>query len=112
MTEIIPAAVKLAAKRGFIRTTFQAYAATLSTGVPSAAVIVAVIQDPTGWLLAGITVALAVVTPPLAGVASYMSITAKGLPGEYSDATLVAQSVLAPSDQAADQSSAIARVVP
>jgi len=80
---VIPAAVKLAAKRGFIRTTAQAYAATLTTGVPSATAILALIQNPTGWLLAGITVALALVSPPIAGLASYLSITAKGVPDEY-----------------------------
>lgn len=79
----IPAATKLAAKRGFIRTTAQAYAATLTTGIPSATAIVALVQDPTGWLLAGITVALALASPPLAGVASYLSITAKGIPDDY-----------------------------
>lgn len=43
--QIVPAAVKLAAKRGFIRTTAQAYAATLTTGIPSATAIVALIQS-------------------------------------------------------------------
>jgi hypothetical protein len=83
---LVPAPVKLAAKRGFIRTTSQAYAATLTTGIPSAAAIVTLVQDPTGWLLAGITLALAVVSPPAAGLASYLSITAKGLPEEYAAA--------------------------
>lgn len=83
---IVPAAVKLAAKRGFIRTTFQSYAATLTAGLPSAAAIVALVQDPTGWALAGVTVALALVSPPAAGLASYLSITAKGLPEEYAAA--------------------------
>lgn len=86
---IIPEAVKIAAKRGFVRTTFQSYAATLTAGVPSAAAIVALIQDPTGWLLAGITVGLAVVAPPAAGLASYLQITAKGLPEEYVAAAAV-----------------------
>lgn len=88
MTSIIPADVKLAAKRGFIRTTYQAYAATLGAGLPSAIAIVALIQDPTGWLLAGITVGLALVSPPAAGVASYLSITAKGLPDDYLPAAI------------------------
>lgn len=81
--QIVPATVKLAAKRGFVRTTAQAYAATLTTGIPSATAIVALIQDPTGWLLAGITVGLAMVTPPVAGLASYLSIISKGVPEEY-----------------------------
>lgn len=88
MSQIIPPAVKLAAKRGFVRTTSQAYAATLGTAVPSATAIVALIQDPTGWLLAGVTVGLALVSPPLAGLASYLSITARGLPDDYLPAAL------------------------
>ncbi|MGA6128845.1 MULTISPECIES: hypothetical protein [unclassified Microbacterium] len=87
-TEIVPTSTKLAAKRGFVRTTAQAYAATLSAGLPSAAVIVAVIQDPTGWLLAGITIALTLASPPAAGLASYLSIVSNGVPGEYVEAAL------------------------
>lgn len=88
--KLIPDATKLAAKRGFVRTTFQAYAATLGTGVPSAVAIVALIQDPTGWLLAGVTVVLAVVSPPLAGLASYFTIASTGIPVEYVEAALEA----------------------
>lgn len=86
--ELVPQHVKLAAKRGFIRTTYQAYAATLTTGIPSATAILTLVQDSTGWLLAGITAGLAVVTPPLAGLAAYMSITAKGLPEDYVPAAI------------------------
>ena len=88
MSQIIPPAVELAAKRGFLRTTAQAYAATLTTALPSATVIVATLQDPTAWLLAGITVGLALVSPIAAGAASYLSITAKGLPDDYLPAAL------------------------
>lgn len=84
MTEkLIPADVMLAAKRAFVRTTAQAYAATLATGIPSAAAIVQLVQDPTGWLLAGVTLGLAVVTPPLAGLASYLTMLSKGIPDDY-----------------------------
>lgn len=83
MSNVIPENVRLAAKRAFVRTTYQAYAATLSAGLPSATAIVALIQNPTGWLLAGITVALAVVSPLAAGAAAYLQWTAKGLPDDY-----------------------------
>lgn len=109
-TSVIPAALNLAAKRAFIRTTYQAYAATLTTGIPSAAAIVALIQDPTGWLLAGVTLALAVVSPPLAGLASFASIISKGLPADYGDVTLVGQAVVSESESVADQQAALARV--
>lgn len=107
---LIPAALKLAAKRGFVRTTFQAYAATLTTGIPSATAIVALVQDQTGWLLAGITLALAVVSPPLAGLASYMMITSNGLPKDYQDVTLVEQAIAHPMDAVGDQQAALTRV--
>ena len=70
-------------KRSFLRTTAQAYAATLTTGIPSATAIVALIQDSTGWLLAGVTLGLALVSPPVAGLASYLSIISKGVPEDY-----------------------------
>lgn len=108
--EIIPAAEKLAAKRAFIRTTYQAYAATLSTGLPSAAAIVTLIQDSTGWLLAGITVGLALVSPLVAGAAAYAQ-NRGGLPQEYRDATLVAQAALPDVDRDGDQQAAVARVL-
>ena len=82
-TSLVPTATVIAAKRGFIRTTAQAYAATLTTGIPSATAIVALIQDPTGWLLAGVTLGLALVSPPVAGLASYLSILSNGVPGDY-----------------------------
>ncbi|GAB2457443.1 hypothetical protein [Xylanimonas ulmi] len=84
-TRIVPDDVVLAAKRGFLRTTFQAYAATLTTGLPGAAAIVAFVQDdsPGKWIAAGITIALALLSPPAAGLASYLSITSKGIPEDY-----------------------------
>lgn len=81
--EVVSPELRIAAKRGFIRTTAQSYASTLGAGLPAAAVIVALIQDPTGWLLAGITLALALASPPLGGLASYLNIISKGLPDSY-----------------------------
>jgi len=81
---VVPAGVVLAAKRGFVRTTAQAYAATIPTGGISVAAIVAFAESP-DWIVAGITVAAAVLSPPLAGLASYLSIISKGVPAEYQD---------------------------
>ncbi|MFF2388945.1 hypothetical protein [Agromyces sp. NPDC058104] len=86
--KIVPEGVKLAAKRGFVRTTAQAYAATLATGIPTAAAVVQLVNDPAGWLLAGVTVGLAIVTPVLAGGAAYLSILSKGIPEAYADASI------------------------
>lgn len=79
----VPPAVRLAARRAFIRTTAQAYATSLATGLPPAAVIAAVLQDSTGWLIAGLTVALALVSPLAAGLVSYLQWIAKGVPDDY-----------------------------
>lgn len=82
MSEVIPAALRLAAKRGLIRTTAQAYAATLTTGL-SASVILGVVTGEQAWLPILITTAIALASPLLAGAASYLSIISKGIPEEY-----------------------------
>lgn len=79
---IIPADVHLAAKRGFVRTTFQAYAATLTTSV-SASTIVSIIQGEVDWTVVIVTLALALVSPLAAGLVSYLNISSQGIPGEY-----------------------------
>jgi hypothetical protein len=81
----IPTAVQVAAKRGFIRTTAQAYASTLTTGV-SATVIVGIVTGAVDPLITGITLGVALVSPLLAGAASYLSIISKGVPEDYTDA--------------------------
>ena len=86
---VIPPAVKIAAKRGFIRTTYQAYAATIPAGGVSAAALIAFAQEP-NWIVAGITVGAALLSPPLAGLASYLNITAKGIPEDYVEAAVEA----------------------
>jgi len=82
---LIPEAVKIAAKRGFIRTTFQAYAATIPSGGISAAVLASVLDSPDPKAVL-VTVAAALLSPPLAGLASYLSITSKGIPEDYQPA--------------------------
>ena len=81
----IPATVVKAAKRGFIRTTAQAYAATLSGGISTTAIL-AVITGEINLLTAGVTLGVALVTPPIAGLASYLSIIGSGVPGDYTAA--------------------------
>jgi hypothetical protein len=108
--KIIPEAVRLAAKRAFVRTTANAYAATLSAGLPTAAAIVQLVRDPSGWLLAGVTVGLALVTPVLAGGASYLSFLSKGIPGDYADGAVSELAVLDDADRNAEVQAAWARV--
>jgi hypothetical protein len=85
MSSLVPAKTKVAAKRGFIRTTAQAYAASLPTGGVSAAAIAATVADPNPVLLVA-TAAAAVLSPPLAGLASYLSILSSGIPEDYTAA--------------------------
>jgi hypothetical protein len=74
---IIPAGVKLAAKRGFIRTATQ----SLSAAIPVAAVTITLSGD---WALGvGLGAAGAVATAIMAGTASALSIISKGIPEEY-----------------------------
>lgn len=79
---IVPEKVKLAAKRGFIRTTTQAYAATIPAGGISAAALAQYVEDPDPLL---ITVAAVTwfASPLLAGLVSYLDIIGKGVPEDY-----------------------------
>lgn len=75
--QIVPAAVKLAAKRGFIRTATQ----SLSAAIPTSAIAIVLSGD--WWLGVGLGVASAAATALMAGAASYLSIISKGVPEEY-----------------------------
>lgn len=106
MTEnIVPASVKLAAKRGFIRTATQ----SLSSVIP----IVAIAIPTTGDALLGLGLgaAGAIVTAILSGTASALSIISSGIPGEYSDAVLVKQAVVTTDEALAKIDVAVSRVL-
>ena len=85
MTKLIPDALTVAAKRGFIRTTAQAYAATLTTGI-SASIVLGVVTGAVELIPTLITLGISLVAPLLAGAASYLSIISRGIPEEYVDA--------------------------
>lgn len=74
---LIPADTQKAAARGFIRTACQ----SLSSAIPTSAIAITLSGD---WAL-GVALGAggAVVTALLAGAASYLSITAKGIPEDY-----------------------------
>ena len=84
--ETIPVEVRLAAKRGFIRTTAQAYAATLTAGAVTS--VVGLIADPSNWLTVTVAVVTAIATPPVAGLASYLNILSNGIPQAYVNAVI------------------------
>lgn len=82
MTDVvIPAATKLAAKRGFVRTAAQ----SLATGfaVPGALTL-AFTGD--GLLALGLGIAGLAFNALLNGAQSALSIVSKGIPGEYTNA--------------------------
>ena len=81
-TNLIPADTLLAAKRGFIRTTAQAYSTSLAGGI-STTVILSVVTGEVALVPTLITAAVAAVSPLLAGGASFLSILSKGVPGDY-----------------------------
>ena len=74
---LIPVDAQRAAARGFIRT----FAQSLSALIPTSAIVVALTGD--WWLAAGLGAAGAVATALMAGLASYLSILANGIPGDY-----------------------------
>lgn len=86
MTKLIPDEVKTAAKRGFIRTTAQGYEGVLAAGI-SANIVVGLIRGEADMLVIGVTAAVALIAPPLAGLRSYLSITRKGIPEDYQPVT-------------------------
>lgn len=79
---IVPPDVHLAAKRGFVRTTVQAFAASIPTAGVSAGAMISLVTDPDPVVL-GCTAAAALLTPLLAGLASYLSILGSGIPADY-----------------------------
>lgn len=83
---LVPAPVVIAAKRGFLRTTAQAFAASIPTGGIAVGTLVASIQDPDPVVIVA-TVAPALLTPVLAGAASALSILSRGIPEDYAAAT-------------------------
>lgn len=74
---LIPADAQRAAARAGIRTAAQ----SLSAAIPTASIVLALTGD--WWLTAGLGALGAVVTALLAGLASYLSILANGIPGDY-----------------------------
>jgi len=87
--QLVPPAVKVAAKRGFIRTASQSIATALAGGVTVAIVTDAVGKAQAGdWVTLAVAAGVAVVTPIINGAQSYFSIIAKGLPEEYIPAAL------------------------
>lgn len=102
---IVPAAVKLAAKRGFIRTATQ----SLSSVIPITAIAIPTTGD--ALLGLGLGVGGAIVTALLAGTASALSIVSNGIPKDYSDVTLVKVSVQEPLQVEANVDAAVSRVL-
>ena len=106
---IVPAAVKLAAKRAFVRTTYQAYAATLAAGI-SYAIIIGLVTGQVDPLATGIHFGVALASPPLAGLVAWLNVTSNGIPKDYTDVALVKQAVNDPDEAAGDIETAMQRV--
>ncbi|MCT2085028.1 hypothetical protein M3D75_02760 [Microbacterium enclense] len=80
--KLIPADAQIAAKRGFIRTTAQAYSTALAGGI-SASVILGVVAGEVQLVPTLIVAGVTLVSPLLAGGASYFSILSRGIPAAY-----------------------------
>lgn len=104
--QIIPAAVKLAAKRAAIKTAAQ------SARGAGAAVLAAIGTTLLGvdWLTVAGIAGGGVVTVVWAGADAYLDKIRNGIPVEYTDVALVKQAVVEPIEAVADQEAAIARV--
>lgn len=84
---IVPAATKKAAIRGFIRTTAQSIATALAGGITVNTVLAAIDGGKVNLTVLAVTAAVAVVTPFLNGLQSYLSIISNGIPDEYQPTT-------------------------
>ncbi|MGW9021251.1 hypothetical protein ACWGOE_07205 [Leucobacter chromiiresistens] len=82
MTQIIPDATRVAAKRGFVRSTAQAYATAIAGGISTTAIL-AVVTGEVPLVATIVTWSVAAVSPLAAGAASYLSILSKGIPEDY-----------------------------
>src|SRR5690606_40109260 len=82
--EPAPAAAGGAARRGFIRTTSQAYAAALPVGGINVGSLMALTDLEPIWVILTIVAWLA--SPLIAGAASFLSIVSQGIPEEYAAA--------------------------
>lgn len=82
--ETVPAATWLAARRGFIRTTSQAYAAALPVGGINVGSLMALTDLEPIWVI--LTVVAWLASPLIAGAASFLSIVGAGVPEEYAAA--------------------------
>ena len=107
---IVPAATRLAAKRAFVRTTFQAYAATLGAGI-SATVILGIVTGQVDPIATAVQFGVAVAAPPLAGLVAWLNVTSNGIPRDYSDVALVEQAEQGTEQTEADLSAAVRRVI-
>lgn len=86
-TPTVPASTWLAARRGFLRTTAQAYAAAIPVGGVNVVALTA-LSDLGPWLL-GLTVAAWLLSPLIAGTAAFLQIVGSGIPDEYAAAAAV-----------------------
>lgn len=82
----IPPATLKAAKRGFIRTTAQAYSTALAGGISTTAILTLIGGGQPDLVGLAVTAGVTVVSPLLAGAASFLSILAKGVPEDYTNA--------------------------
>lgn len=79
--DTVPPETWLAARRAFIRTTAQSYAAVLPVGGVNVGALAALTDLEPLWLL--LTIAAWVVSPIIAGAAAFLSIVGQGVPVEY-----------------------------
>lgn len=75
---LVPAPVRTAAKRGFIRTTTQTLATVIPLGTITGAALSSADPVTIAW-----SIGAGAVSSVAAGAASYLSILSKGIPEDY-----------------------------
>lgn len=79
---IIPAKVRLAAKRAFVRTSLQVAAGTIPAGGVSVVAIAKTIDQPDPVLIVASAIAWAS-APLLGGLVAALQVAGQGIPDEY-----------------------------
>lgn len=86
--KLVPQDVHAAAKRGFIRTTAQAYGTALAGGITLVFLTDAFAQASSGdWVPLLLGAIVTILSPLIAGASSYFSILGQGIPADYAPVT-------------------------
>lgn len=87
-TAIVPAAVRIAAGRAFIRTLTRGYAGAIPAGGVTAAALLSLSHPD--WTIIAASAGAWLLAPAISAFASWLSILSNGVPSDYTNVVTVA----------------------